>query len=200
MKEDDAVTRSEMIEGFLYEHTRINLNTIETCNALASIEALLEILVELRVLTREEIERRKEAAEESLRVRFVEQGMGVAIQEHDTSKYMAEATATVDCENRVHLCRAACCRLQFALSKEDVEEGVVRWDLGHPYFIARADDGYCAHLQPDTHGCEVYQQRPMPCREYDCSKDERVWQDFDNKIINPRLGEDDWPNCLVETS
>ena len=165
---------------------------------MASVEAILESLLELGILTREEFEERRKKAEEKLRTRFVEQGMGVAIQEHETSKYKIGSTPMVDCENRVHLCRAACCRLQFALSKEDVEEGVVRWDLGHPYFIARADDGCCAHLHSDTHECEVYQHRPLPCREYDCSRDERVWQDFENKIINPRLEDENWPNCLVD--
>lgn len=199
MQKDNTVIRSEMIQGLLYDHTRINLNTIETHNALASIEALLESLIELGILTREEFEERRKKADERLRARFVEQGMGVAIQEHEASKYAIGETSKVDCENRIHLCQAACCRLQFALSKEDVEEGIVRWDLGHPYFIARAENGCCTHLDPDMHVCDVYQQRPMPCREYDCSKDGRVWQDFERKIINPRIGEEGWPDCLVST-
>ena len=37
--------------------------------------------------------------------------------------------------DRVHLCKASCCRLPFALSRQDVEEGIVRWDLGQPYLI-----------------------------------------------------------------
>jgi hypothetical protein len=31
----------------------------------------------------------------------------------------------------------------------------------------------------------VWQQRPIPCRGYDCRKDERIWLDFEKRIINP---------------
>jgi hypothetical protein len=32
-----------------------------------------------------------------------------------------------------------------------------------------------------------WQQRPIPCRGYDCREDERIWLDFENGIINPDL-------------
>ncbi len=198
MHDEDKISRHEIAQGFLYDHSRINLNTVEVHNALANVEALLELLLEKGILSEEDFEKKRMQVDERLRSLFVEKGMAVALQEHESSKYKLSTSSKVDCENRIHLCRAACCRLQFALSKEDVEEGIVRWDLSHPYFIARRDRGNCAHLVPEAYTCNVYQYRPIPCRRYDCRKDERVWQDFQNKIVNPRLHENDWPNCLAE--
>ena len=31
-------------------------------------------------------------------------------------------------------CKAVCCRLRFALTVEEIENGPVKWDLGRPYF------------------------------------------------------------------
>lgn len=188
-----AQLSGDFLQGLLYTHQRANLNTIEAHRALASVEALIEVLVERRVLDRAEFEKNREVAEERLRQEFVEKGMAVAIQEHATGKYEVEGSAQIDCASRVHLCGAACCRLSFALSKEDVEEGTVRWDLGRPYMIARTPEGRCVHLDANTRACGVYGQRPLPCRAYDCRKDTRIWLDFEERLPNPRLNEKDWP-------
>jgi hypothetical protein len=81
------------------------------------------------------------------------------------------------------LCQARCCTLSFALSTEDLDEGVIRWDYGQPYLIRqRASDGYCVHNDPDSHGCTVHAFRPRVCRSYDCRKDTRIWADFAQRI------------------
>jgi len=187
-------TSSDLLQGLLYTHQRANLNTVEAHRALAAVEALLEVLVEQGVIDREAYAEQREAVEERLRREFVEKGMAVAIQEHPTGKYEHEGSVEIDCEARIPLCGAACCRLSFALSKEDVEEGTVRWDLGRPYMIARTDEGRCVHLDGETRTCGVYAQRPIPCRAYDCRKDLRVWLDFDERIPNPALARADWPS------
>jgi Fe-S-cluster containining protein len=198
MPEDPSRPPEELLQGLLYTHTRANLNTIEAHRALSKVEALVELLVERGVLDGAEVDERRQAAEERLRLDFVEKGMAVAIQEHPTSKYEVENAVEIDCEARVHLCKAACCRLTFALSKEDVEESVVRWDLGRPYMIAQTSDRRCVHLDGATHACGVYGQRPVPCRTYDCRRDRRVWLDFEERIVNPRLDDPDWPRGAVE--
>jgi len=68
----------------------------------------------------------------------------------------------IDCESRLPLCRAACCRLSFALSKQDVREGIIRWNLEKPYVIAKDGDGYCIHLEKEAMSCSVWKSRP--CR------------------------------------
>ena len=76
-----------------------------------------------------------------------ERGMGVLLQNPECDKYTSTEVVEIDCENRLHLCHAACCKLPFALSKQDVHEGVIHWDLGQPYMIAQDSDGYCSHLR-----------------------------------------------------
>jgi hypothetical protein len=45
------------------------------------------------------------------------------------------ATMAVDCRSRLPICGAACCKLSFALSVQEVEAGILKWDLGWPYHI-----------------------------------------------------------------
>jgi hypothetical protein len=98
----------------------------------------------------------------------------------------------------VHLCQAACCRLPFALSKQDVREGIVLWDLGQPYLIEHGSDGHCSHLDRATRGCTIHAQRPVPCRGFDCRSDKRIWLDFVGRIPNPAVERTDWLEYLAE--
>jgi Fe-S-cluster containining protein len=101
------------------------------------------------------------------------------------SKYEI-AGSTPPCDELMHLCQARCCKMIFALSTNDLDEGVIRWDYGQPYMIRqRASDGYCVHNDPASHGCTVHAQRPATCRRYDCSKDTRVWLDYEKRIPAP---------------
>jgi Fe-S-cluster containining protein len=186
----------ELQRGLVYAHNRANANTAHLHQSYAAVHAIGELLVERGLLDRHELEAKKQEAAEQLRREYMVQGMGTAMQEFGVSKYQFQHGADVDCASRVHLCRAACCKLPLALSREDVREGVVQWELGQPYMIAHAADGYCVHMDRDTCGCTVYEARPIPCRGYDCRADERIWLDFDNKVINPRIHEPDWPGCL----
>jgi Fe-S-cluster containining protein len=91
----------------------------------------------------------------------------------------------VDCEARLHVCKAVCCRLRFPLSVEEVESGgPIKWDLGRPYFNRHGDDGYCHQSDGETRGCNVYDDRPAPCRQYSCVGDDRIWKDFDAMELN----------------
>ncbi len=137
----------------------------------------------------DELEEKKREVAIRLLDSFLDRGMGVAMQEDERDKYTFSETVEIDCASRVHLCKAACCRMSFALSQQDVEEGVVKWDLGRPYLIAQDRDGYCRHLDRESNRCTVREQRPLPCRGYDCREDKRVWVDFEKRIINPQLEE-----------
>jgi Fe-S-cluster containining protein len=79
--------------------------------------------------------------------------------------------------------------MSFALSRQDIEEGTVKWDFGHPYMIAKVGDGYCVHIDKTTCRCKIWENRPVPCRGFDCRNDKRIWLDFENKIVNPKLPE-----------
>lgn len=98
------------------------------------------------------------------------------------SKYKT-AGVEIPCEELIPLCGGRCCTLSFALSTEDLDEGLIRWDYGQPYLIRqRASDGYCVHNHPQSHGCTVHEFRPRVCRSYDCRKDTRIWVDYDQRI------------------
>jgi len=189
-------TFGEMVAGLVYTHNRANANTAEVHQAASTLHALVEMLVERGVLDRFELETRRKAAAEQLRKLYVERGMAVAMQDFEVSKYEFTGGAVIDCAERLPLCKAACCKLPLALSREDVREGVVQWDLPQPYMLAHNGDGYCVHMDRDTCGCTVYDQRPIPCRGYDCRKDGRIWLDFEGRQVNPRIYEPDWPAGL----
>lgn len=191
---------TKLRSGLVYMHNRANANTNALHQACATLQALGDLLVERGILDQEEVAARQQEAAAALRQQYVAQGMATAMQEFVVSKYQFQQGAEVDCENRIHLCRAACCKLPLALSREDVREGVVQWELGQPYMIAHAADGCCVHMDRETHGCAVYEQRPIPCRGYDCRQDERIWLDFENRIVNPRIDEPEWPLCMEEVT
>ena len=84
----------------------------------------------------------------------------------------------------MHVCKAVCCKLKFALTSDEIEVGLVKWDIGHPYIIRQSSTGYCCHNDPETRGCGIYDDRPSLCRRFSCKGDDRIWTDFDNMIIN----------------
>ena len=181
--------RDEVADALLYVHSRANANTTKILEVASFSYALMELLIERGLISVEELDERKRAVGQRLVDKFVEKGMGVALTKDEQDKYAYQGQVQIDCASRLHLCRAACCRLQFTLSSQDLEEGVVKWDLGRPYFIRRGADNYCHHLDRGTCRCGVYEHRPIVCRAYDCRKDGRIWQDFDAGIVSPKLGE-----------
>jgi len=180
--------RREVEGGLLYCHHRENTNTTQALEVTAFTYAVIDLLVEKGLLGEDELNERKQEMGRRLVEKFNARGMNVAIQESQIDKYKFEGGPQIDCASRVHLCKAACCRLKFPLSKQDLEEGVVKWDLPRPYLIARRADGYCAHMEQGcAGGCTVYENRPLPCRAYDCRGDERIWSDFENGVVSPGL-------------
>jgi hypothetical protein len=127
--------RDEVTGGLLYCHSRLNANTSKLLESASFLYALVELLAEKGLLEIAEIDARKPIVAARLLDRFLDNGMGVALQEDEQDKYAFADTAEIDCENRVHLCKAACCRMSFALSQQDVEEGIVKWDLGQRQFM-----------------------------------------------------------------
>jgi hypothetical protein len=184
---------ADLTRGLIYTHNRANANTAAAHEANAAVHALANLLIERGVIDGAAFNARRVEAAENLRREYVERGMAVAMQEFGISKYQFAGGTEIDCENRLPLCKAACCRLPFALSKQDVQEGIVKWDLGQPYLNARDSEGYCIHLTRGTCHCTIYPHRPIPCRGHDCRQDKRIWLDFENRIVNPRLDDPDWP-------
>jgi len=134
--------RQEVVEGLLYTHARLSDTTQKTLDATAFVYGLIELLSEKGLISIEELDDRKQRVAQRLLKKNSEKGIGVLLQEPEFDKYTFEAETEIDCKSRLHLCQAACCRLPFALSKQDIHEGVIHWDLGQPYIIKQEQDGY----------------------------------------------------------
>lgn len=113
--------------------------------------------------------------------KLMELGVGAVYGDEDDEEEPIE----YDHAGMIDVCRAICCSFIFALTKEEVEKGVIKWNPKRPYFIARDEkDGYCPHLDRKTLRCEIYGDRPLRCKKYDCRNDPNVWVDWGKRIIN----------------
>jgi hypothetical protein len=182
-----AELRHEIVGGLLYTHSRANANTSRMLEAASFLYALVELLAEKGIITVEELDARKDVVAPRVEKRYISKGMGVDLLVTQQDKYALAGGCQIDCENRIDICQAACCRLWFPLSRQDLDEGIIQWDLQFPYIIAQDAGCYCRHLDRDTCRCSVYQHRPLPCRSYNCASDSRIWLDFDRKVINSDL-------------
>ena len=81
--------------------------------------------------------------------------------------------ASIDCRRRIQECRAACCTLTFALTRDEVQKGIIKHNPEKPFFISKNTEGYCTHLDPNSMECTVWNDRPLRCRRYDCREDNR---------------------------
>lgn len=172
----------QVLRGSLFTHTALSRNADRIHEAEAFLYGLVDVLVEKGLVTQEELL----ASARNVRETMMEQGqtldprIALRVDADDNTK---SGFVPVNCAERIHICKAVCCKLNFALSADEVEAGVVRWDLGTPYFIRQEATGYCSHLSAE-HGCSVYADRPSVCRRYSCAKDERIWTDFNNMVLN----------------
>jgi Fe-S-cluster containining protein len=128
------------------------------------------------------IEQATPAAIHQIRVNDEPEASRVEIGDME-DKYAAPRNGP-DCLSILPICKGRCCSLHFSLSSQDLDEGVIRWDYGRPYLIKqRVEDGRCVHSDPQVGCCTVYENRPRPCRVYDCRNDQRIWADFDKRIL-----------------
>jgi Fe-S-cluster containining protein len=155
------------------------------------LQALAELLVAKGILRLHELEERKKEVAGYFEQR--DQGPKVHLVTTE-DKYAPQMPVPVDCENRIHLCKASCCKLWFALSVQDLEERIVRWNYAQPYAIAQGKSGYCVHQEgTGAHCCGVYENRPLICRTYTCRDDKRIWLDFEGRVVNPDILRPGWP-------
>ena len=184
-------SNDKVAEGLIYTHNRINANTTKTLESASFLYALIELLNEKGLLTIEELDERKKHVAQRLVKKFVDSKIGLMYQDPEYDKYTFEHEAEVDCLSRLDVCKAVCCTFPFALSRQDVKEGIIQWDFSRPYLIDHDADNYCVHLDRETYQCTVHEHRPVPCKGFTCENNEkwRVWLDYANMIINPELME-----------
>ncbi len=168
--------------GNLFAHTALGENAARLGELEVLVHSLTDMLLAKGVVNEGEITRAMTSVQTELRQRNELPGVRtiVRMEKGDTQ----QAPVKVDCRERLHICHAACCRLDFALSVSEVESGKVKWDLGRPYFIRRESDGRCTHFNSASGCCGIYPDRPGVCKSYSCAGDTRIWKDFDKMVLN----------------
>ena len=157
---------NELSQGLVFAHTRLDDNTNRNINNAAKLAALTEILAEKGLVEPGAVEERSKRLLLDLMMAYAERRIGVEYLDAKYDNVKPEDIAKIDCADRISLCKAVCCRLPSALTEKEVEKGVIRWDFGRPYLIARGPDGYCAHFDREILACKIYGDRPVSCRPY----------------------------------
>ncbi len=101
-----------------------------------------------------------------------------------TDKYNVDSP-DVPCGELIPLCGARCCSFEVALSKQDVVENKLPFQIERPYMLPRDPVTKRCTCMNSGGGCTVYDVRPATCRTYDCREDRRVWIDYEKRIPAP---------------
>lgn len=87
-----------------------------------------------------------------------------------------------DCLDALSVCKAQCCRLRgigVYPEEQDKLDEFLEWDgeLGMPVMIRDAD-GACCKLDRNTCTCTIYEDRPITCQKFHCTKGstQRGWK------------------------
>jgi Fe-S-cluster containining protein len=181
----DAMTigalEREVVRASLFTHTALSRAGLQFRELEVFVLGLINVLIERGVIDQDDLQQAVFAVRDELQTAAAPPEPDVMLR---VDPEAADGPAVVDCASRLPICKAACCRLRFALTSEEVERGVIRWDLGRPYIIRHDETGMCVHNDPASGACEVYTERPRPCQQYSCATDERIWRDFDRMELN----------------
>jgi Fe-S-cluster containining protein len=181
-----AELERQVERGSLFTHTVVSQNARRLREVESHLYGLMDVLLQKALISVPEAKAAVEHARRELDATDQVLVPGLALRMDDPADTEG-APVTVDCAARMHVCHAVCCRLDFALTAEEVESGAVKWDLGQPYVIRHDAGGFCVHNDRATGGCGVYEHRPVVCRRYSCAGDTRIWKDFEAMVLN-----DEW--------
>lgn len=175
-KLEHQIERSELFTHTVLSYHSTRINEIESF-----LYGLVDMLVKKGIATPEEIKETVAEVRQELQQKEEDchPNLALRIESDNESEFIP-----VNCEERLPICQAICCKLEFALSATEVENGQIKWDLGRPYFIRHEQDGYCTHNNRDNKCCNIYEHRPSVCKKYSCAKDERIWKDFEKMELN----------------
>jgi Fe-S-cluster containining protein len=180
MSDDTEMLDRQVVRGQMHVHTALGEHAERLDETNGLLHGVIDVLLAKGAVTEQEIALATAAVRNEMRKRDAPGHAAVAIR---GANGPAPPPVAVDCSRRLPICKAVCCKLDFALSVEEIESGGIKWDLGRPYFVRHKPDGYCAH-QDQHRGCTIYQGRPGVCRQYSCAKDARIWKNFEALELN----------------
>ncbi|MGB3695720.1 MAG: YkgJ family cysteine cluster protein [Spirulinaceae cyanobacterium] len=180
---DDYQELEHQVEkGNLFAHTVLTEQILRFNESESFIYGLIDYLIQKGIVQSDELK----AVVESVRQEIIEKEelatLGVSIRVD--SEEDEQQTTVVNCEERLPICKAVCCRLRFALSVEEIETGKMKWELGKPYYNRHHQHGYCHQMDLEKKCCQIYENRPSVCRKYSCANDKRIWKDFEKMELN----------------
>lgn len=167
--------------GSLFTHSALSKQSARINEIESFLYAVIDVLTQKGITPPDELK----LAVEGVRKEMIEKdemsnpGLALRVDAIGENEFIP-----VNCNERMHICEAVCCKLNFALSAEEVEGGKIRWDLGRPYIIRQEKNCYCSHINPEDKKCGIYNDRPSVCKKYSCANDTRIWKDFDNMVLN----------------
>ncbi len=174
----EAAEVGRMEDGFSFVHARLGTLSQELLETRASLLALLDLCVRRGWLAQSELEELRLEIRQRL---LAAAPPDFALDPSEEDKH-AEPPVLVDCDRRLSVCKAACCQRSLVLTRQDLAEGVLRWNPRYPYWLLQESSGACHHLDPKTLRCTVYGDRPLDCRRYSCEQDPSVWEDFEQVV------------------
>lgn len=85
-------------------------------------------------------------------------------------RYLPPDKYAVDNCNPDCLQCGACCMgfYRVHLTEQDVADGI-EYDVRRPYLLRQRPDGTCWYYDSDRRLCEIYEKRPIVCRQFTCS-------------------------------
>lgn len=178
----DVELQQQVERGNLFVHNALSKHS-ERINEIESfLYATIDLLTQNGHVQTEELTAAVRKMREEMRANaeFSRVGISMRVDNPETLEFIP-----VNCEERLPICKAVCCKLDFTLSAEEIEGGKIKWDLGRPYAIRQeAKTCYCTHVNPTDLKCNVYHHRPSVCKKYSCAKDERIWKNFEKMELN----------------
>ena len=166
-----------------FTHSSLS-NQAERINEIESfLYGLIDTLIDDGKVEKEKLEKvvKKVRTETVERKEHFHAGIAIRMDGEEKKK---DDFVPVNCEERLPVCKGVCCKLNFALSVDEIEDGTAKWDLGQPYYIRHKTTGYCTHLDENKQCCSIYNNRPKVCKKYSCAADTRIWKDFEKMELN----------------
>jgi Fe-S-cluster containining protein len=180
--EDFRELARQVEKGNLFTHTILTEQIMRLNENESFLYGLIDYLSQKGIIQPDELK----ATVESVRKEIIEKKefatLGVALR-IDAPEDKTQIVA-VNCQERMEICKAVCCRLRFALTVEEIENGPLKWELGKPYYNRHCEQGYCHQMNFDQMSCNIYENRPSVCKKYNCANDKRIWNDFEKMELN----------------